>query len=160
MITIVLHHLTDKISAEINQKKRELGLKIRISFKSNKLVHILNRVNNQRRREEGVLADTRNIVYSMRCKKCLGNTVYIGETERTLGERQKEHTSQGRKGQNQTEPAKHALLVHGFNNTSLWDTKILHRCTGLYQRKILESREIRAQKPALNRKAGIQFLKI
>ena len=166
-ITIVLDYFGDEISSKIRKKKDELKLDIQICYKSKKLADLISKYNRQHTRKKDKIEEerkcdftTRDLVYRMTCNECKAKIDYVGETGRSLKERFEEHTAENRKEENRTEPGRHALKVHGFNNDKLWKVEILHKWKDYYQRKIMESIEILKSKPLLNKRAGIDFIKI
>ena len=87
-------------------------------------------------------------IYNLPCDNC--EDFYIGESERTLGKRYKEHT--------QTHQGS-AVLEH-IQNTghsfSFDDLTILGRESNFNARKIKEALEIYKKKPTLNRDQGVE----
>jgi hypothetical protein len=156
-ITVVLDYFGEEVKRDINKKIQELQLNIKIVYRSVKLKQIIETTQNKQEipKIEKDILNQKNVVYELKCNECKNTTAYIGETKRYLKERIKEHTSANRKGNNETEPAKHALKAHGFNNKDLWKISVLHKASNDMERKIQESIAIQRTKPVLNKKEGI-----
>ena len=94
------------------------------------------------------LANKCGAIYNMPCDTCEG--FYIGETERSLGTRYKEHT--------RTHPGS-AVREHMANtghSFSFDDLTILGREPGFNARKIKEALAIYKHRPTLNRDQGVE----
>ena len=111
------------------------------------------------------------VVYQIPCKDC--SKVYIGETGRQFGIRQKEHQveatevseqhyTRAQRKRSETLLHKSAISDHveRLNHTIDWDnSKLLTREDHLWTRKIKESVQIRKQQPeVMNRDEGNHFL--
>ena len=84
---------------------------------------------------------------------------YIGETSRQLKERFREHCVTNVNSNNASEPAKHAMKVHGENKKESWNLKILGKSNNT-ERRIIESTLINKYKPGINKKAGIFYVNL
>ena len=141
-----------ELAKKLNDIIREQELDIRIVYKSKKLKQLVEEERTKSRTEESEKMEKRNVVYQITCKKCEEQPSYIGETGRTLAERMKEHYSGNRKGNNITEPARHALEVHKYNSEDNWRLEILHVNQQETLRKINEAKQIIARKPQLKKR--------
>ncbi len=98
---------------------------------------------------------TTHAVYSLMCKTC--NEEYVGETQRALKVRGKEHRDAIRLGH----CAKSAVAEHVHNceppHDVDWDSmKVIDRAGRRTERKVRESFHIHKRKPQINRDAGVQ----
>ena len=87
-------------------------------------------------------------VYHIQCSEC--DEDYIGETERTLQTRFKEH---------QTRPSSafHEHLTASSHSINLCNTTVLDTEPNFTRRKVKESIEIRTRRPSLNRDLGYEL---
>ena len=96
-----------------------------------------------------------HVVYSIECKTCGGQ--YIGETQRALAVREKEHREAVRLANQE----KSAVAEHVYNQTTVheidWNSsKIIDRAVRRTERKIRESFAIHMKKPVMNRDEGYE----
>ena len=97
----------------------------------------------------------RNVVYSVKCRTCGGE--YIGETQRALEVRKKEHCDALRLGR--TEKSTIAEHVHSTLEGHEMDWESLCIIDGALrnrERKISEALDIGKRKPSVNRDGGIE----
>ena len=82
------------------------------------------------------MCKTWNAVYGIRCDKC-DKFVYVGETERSIGERLKEHLADVIHGKNKSVPNHFTQNGHGIKDIKI---AILERCleNSRYYRKTKE----------------------
>ena len=95
-----------------------------------------------------------NVVYSLECKTCQGK--YIGETQRALAVREKEHRDAVRLGYvDKSAVAEHVhdqLAQHEID----WDSvSIIDRAVRRTERKMREAFAIHRTKPVMNRDVGV-----
>ena len=96
---------------------------------------------------------SRNVVCAVKCATC--SEEYIGETERALGVRKKEHCDAIRLGR--TEKSAIAEHVHNTLHEIDWESlRILDRASWKRDRKIREALHIGKRKPSMNRDMGIE----
>ena len=97
----------------------------------------------------------RNVVYSVKCGTCGGE--YIGETQRALEVRKKEHCDAIRLGR--TEKSAIAEHVHSTleGHDMDWESLcIIDGASWNRERKIREALHIGKRKPSVNRDSGIE----
>ena len=91
----------------------------------------------------------KNVVYSITCVHC--NDEYIGETERKLLDRVKEHAAQAEKRKEDTPWGSHYGKIHLPScPVEFRDICVIARASDIVNRKIRESVEIRDRKPKIN----------
>ncbi len=90
-------------------------------------------------------SDRTGVVYHIKCPCCDSN--YVGETERNIRQRMKEH-------HRSSSPVGHHMDFnkHNFSNDS--DVSILHQESGWFHRGVAEAIHIQQQNPNLNRDRG------
>ena len=96
------------------------------------------------------LTERAGLVYYIQCGGC--NASYVGETERNLQKRIKEH-------HRTTSPVGHHLNYnkHPFNNDNV---KVLHQESDWFRRGVAEAIHIEKEKPILNRDRGRHTLPV
>ena len=101
-----------------------------------------------------------NVVYSMRCTIC--ESEYVGETERSVRERFKEHFRQARSMTPNTPWGRHYSLHHRPQQTTglqpFCGASILAREPSNVNRRILEAIFIRQRSPSVNNDCGWSLL--
>ena len=88
------------------------------------------------------------VIYHIQCSDCDQN--YIGETERPLHRRLKEHQTRS-----QSAIKEHCLLSGHNSSTNL--TTVLDSESSSYKRKVKEAIQIKRLKPSLNRDTGVDL---
>ena len=111
----------------------------------------------------------RNLIYSLQCNICLKTCInninndikqgkYIGETSRHLIKRLNEHINAIKKNNiNSSAMAAHYSNFHSGVKIDdrTFSVKLLHKCIGFMDRKILEAYYIINYKPTLNKNTGL-----
>ena len=85
------------------------------------------------------------VVYHVKCPCC--NSNYVGETERNIRKRMKEH-------HRSSSPVGHHMEFHKHSFSDDTDVSILHQETGWFRRGVAEAIHIQQQNPDLNRDRG------
>jgi len=129
------------IVKEINKEFKKLNnqnLKARFAYKAKRLSSCFN-IKDRIKQEH-----LHNVVYEISCPDCDQN--YIGETERRIEERVKDHVGRDRN----SHVGKHALET-GHNEITMNNVKIVNKnYKNYYKRKISEALYIKQRKPVLN----------
>jgi len=98
------------------------------------------------------------VVYSITCGHCLEE--YVGETERMLGDRAKEHEFQARHHVMKEPWGKHQKERHPMLDVLFRDVKVIATVYDNASRKIRESVEIRDRQPQINISKGYRLLRV
>jgi hypothetical protein len=174
--TITLTFKTELTTKRIMEKKNLMKCKdeFNVVYKSaTKLIDIVKRVNRNADKEVQEIGTDNNgktkvcgVVYQFKCKLCADkgiNSVYVGETGRSLRERCAEHcrvVSTEKLGTNDVSAiGEHDLKKHGKQPTlSSWDVEVLYKETNTQYRKTIEAYYIRNRNPTENRDKGVQII--
>ena len=139
----------DGLSQEVRRVARMAGVRCAF-FAPNTLTHMYSA-------KDALLTDsTTHSVYSVRCKTCTEE--YIGETQRSLSVRRKEHQDATRLGQ----CPKSAVAEHVHSQLEEiheidWSTmKVIDRARRTTERRVREALHIHKRKPQINRDNGIE----
>ena len=97
----------------------------------------------------------RNAVYSIKCKTC--KKEYIGETQRAIGVRKKEHQSTVRLADFfKSAIAEHVHSEDPVDEVEWSGMKVIDRAGKKIERKVREAMHIHRNKPDINRDGGVE----
>ena len=97
----------------------------------------------------------RNVVYSVKCGTC--DNEYVGETQRALGVRKKEHCDAIRLGRvERSAVAEHVPARFEPHEIDWQSLKVIDRASWKRERKIREALHIGMRKPGMNRDIGVE----
>ena len=97
----------------------------------------------------------RNAVYSIKCKTC--KIEYIGETQRAIGVRKKEHQSAVRLADfSKSAIAEHVHSEDPVHEVEWSSMKVIDRAGKKIERKVREAMPIHRNKPGINGDGGIE----
>ena len=98
--------------------------------------------------------DKAGVVYHIECKDCPAS--YVGETERSLGKRIKEHAYRGSNSAFEEHCIKHKHSINPAGKVTIPDTQVtvLHQEPDWFKRGVAESIHIMREAPILNRDKG------
>ena len=94
----------------------------------------------------------KNVIYELTCKQC--GDIYIGETQRLLHTRLKEHLKSITMGDSKSAMSSHYTSKHSFCDAIPFSFKILDTANDFIDRKIKEATWIKLKKPTINRDGG------
>ena len=105
-------------------------------------------------KDKVALEDKAGVVYQIQCGDCPAS--YVGETERCLGKRVKEHSYQGSKSAYEEHCKRHKHSINPAGKVKIQDSQVavLHQEPDWFKRGVAESIHIMQEAPTLNRDKG------